>query len=91
MIDLQNRETHSHAACFGREHWFKKATEIGFINSAPGICNRNKDEHADTGFVRAAPAQQMARSAGTTDTTAREQDLSRPHRDDGPARVNQSH
>src|SRR6516162_1986907 len=34
---LTDRETHSHPACFGREHWFKNATEIGYTNSTPGI------------------------------------------------------
>src|SRR6516164_8337964 len=32
---LTDRETHSHPACFGREHWFKNATEIGHTNSTP--------------------------------------------------------
>ena len=40
---LADRETHSHPACFGRGHWFKNATEIGYTNSTPGIRDRDKD------------------------------------------------
>jgi hypothetical protein len=38
---LTDRKTHSHPAGLGREHWFKKAIEVGLINSAAGIRNRD--------------------------------------------------
>src|SRR6516225_9321694 len=41
---LADRKTHSHPAGLGREHWFKNAIEVGLINSAAGI--RDRDSYA---------------------------------------------
>ena len=34
---LTDREAHSHATGFGREQRFENATEVVWVNSAPGI------------------------------------------------------
>src|SRR6516164_4490375 len=38
---LADRETQSHSAGLGREHWFENTIEVGWINSASGIRNRD--------------------------------------------------
>jgi len=47
---LTDRKTHSHPAGLGREHWFEKAIEVGQINSAAGIRNRDTYAIASGGF-----------------------------------------
>ena len=40
---LADRQTHSHAMGFGREHWFKNLIEICDGDSAPDIRDRDTD------------------------------------------------
>ena len=42
MVAFDDRLTDGETHSFGREHWLKNATEIGYTNSTPGIRDREK-------------------------------------------------